>query len=472
MGAKEVLRQLASILPEVAPPKRKLPLRRRLIWTGLVVIIYLIMGEIPLYGVVQGGADPFRFARIIFASKRGTLLELGIGPIVTAGLIMQLLAGAEIIKFDFRDPEDRAAFTAATKLLTVVVTIVEAAAFVYAGLIRFRQATPSFPVVAVAFMQLVAATLVLMLLDEMVQKGWGIGSGISLFIAVGVSQAIFWDIFSPISVGGEPYGVIPYTIYLLASGEPLAKALIRPGNYPSLLALAATILVAIVILYAEGVRIELPISYARYRGIRSRYPVKLLYVSNIPVILASTLMTDIYMVCQIIWSRFNQGNANMLLNLLGTFEWRNQSLTVTGGLAYYITPPPDVFAVAEDPIRAFTFVLFMVLASMVFAVLWVEVSGLSAEKVSQQLVDAGMQIPGFRRRSYSISILLGRYIPVVTVLGGLFVGLIAGLAQLAGVFGSGMGILLTIDILMNYYQLLMREQIEELYPAISRLLRA
>ncbi|HDM45036.1 MAG TPA: preprotein translocase subunit SecY, partial [Candidatus Bathyarchaeota archaeon] len=52
------------------------------------------MGEIPLYGIGRGGVDPFMYLRVIFASRRGTLLELGIGPIVTAGLILQLLAGA------------------------------------------------------------------------------------------------------------------------------------------------------------------------------------------------------------------------------------------------------------------------------------------------------------------------------------------------------------------------------------------
>jgi len=469
MGVKETIRQIASVLPEVAQPVRKLSLRKRLLWTTLVVVIYLIMGEIPLYGVVKGGWTALGFMQIIFASRSGTLLELGIGPIVTAGLIMQLLAGAEIIKFDFTDPEDRATFTAATKLLTIVVTIVEAGAFIYSGIIRFRSALSIYAIVVV-FIQLVAATLILMLLDELVQKGWGIGSGISLFIAVGVSQIIFWDIFSPLTVQGEPYGVIPYLIHTIASGGAIENVVLR-SRYPSLLGLIATIIVAIIILYAEGIRIELPVSYARYRGLRGRYPVKLLYVSNIPVILTSTLISDIYLMAQVIWSRFNPSNDNFFLNLIGTFEVQDTGIVPTGGLAYYLTPPHDLISAASNPLRTIIFVLFMIIFSILFAVVWVEVSGLSAEKVSQQLIDAGMQVPGFRRKTASISILLGRYIPVVTVLGGFFVGLIAGAAQIVGVFGSGMGILLTIDILMNYYQMLIREQIEELYPALSRILK-
>jgi len=469
MGAKDILRQVASVLPEVAPPERKLTLKRRLIWTGIVVILYLLMGEIPLYGVSQGGGDPLGFARIIFASQRGTLLELGIGPIVTAGLIMQLLAGAEIIRFDFRDPDERAIFTAATKMLTIIVTVVEAAAFVMTGIIQITRV--SFEGLLIVFVQLVVATLILMLLDEMVQKGWGIGSGISLFIAVGVSQMIFWDIFSPLTVAGEPYGVIPYVIYALLSGIPINNLFIRPGNYPSILGLIATIIVTIIILYAEGIRIELPVSYAQHRGLRGRYPVKLLYVSNIPVILTSTLMADIMLVSQMIWTRFNPNNSDPILNLIGMYNTTNQTIVPVGGLAYYVTPPSDIFTAINQPLRTIVFVSFMIIFSILFAVIWVEVGGLSADKVSQQLIDSGMQIPGFRRRSSSISILLGRYIPAVTVIGGFFVGLIAGAAQIVGVFGSGMGILLTVDILMNYYQTLMREQIEEVYPALSRFLQ-
>ena len=211
MVAKEFFRQIAYILPEIARPKRRLSLKTKLMWTGIVLILYLIMGQIPLYGIAPGGEDPFKFARIIFASSRGSLLELGIGPIVTAGLIMQLLAGADIIRFDFSNPDDRAIFTASTKFLTIIVTIVEAAAFIMAGFITPERFT--LPIITIVFLQLVVATIILMLMDELIQKGWGLGSGISLFIAVGVASAIFTNLFSPIGIdeNGEsvPYGFIP-----------------------------------------------------------------------------------------------------------------------------------------------------------------------------------------------------------------------------------------------------------------------
>ncbi|NIM44612.1 MAG: preprotein translocase subunit SecY, partial [Nitrososphaeria archaeon] len=117
------------------------------------------------------------------------------------------------------------------------------------------------------------------------------------------------------------------------------------------------------------------------------------------------------------------------------------------------------------------FIVILTILAVVFATIWVQIGGLSADDVSRQLIDAGMQVPGWRRRRSSISMILGRYIPIMTVIGGIFVGFIAGSTQILGVFGGGIGILLTIDILMQYYQLLMREQIEEIYPSISRVLR-
>ena len=474
MGAvKNFFKQIASVLPEIEQPKKKIPLKTKLIWSGVILILYLIMGEIPLYGVRTGGQDPLQFLRIIFASTRGTLLELGIGPIVTAGLIMQLLAGAEIIKFDFKDPEERGIFTAATKFLTIIVTIVEAAAMISSGFI-YLPPNVSIAVIVIIFIQLVVATMIVMLMDELVQKGWGLGSGISLFIAAGVAKSIFVMSFSPlqVSVNGasEFFGAIPFIIQKILQGDAYS-IFIRPHNYPSLLGLIVTLIVMFVLIYTEGMRIEIPISHADYRGIRGTYPVKLLYVSNIPIILASTLIADMNIFAGLLWSRFNPNNQDPFLNLIIQMKTVEGRTRITGGLLYYLTAPNDLFEAFQDPIRAFTYVVTMIILAIIFAVVWVEVGGLSSEKVAEQLIDSGMQIPGFRRRVYSINLVLSRYIPLVTIIGGFFVGVIAGVAQLLGVFGSGMGILLMVDILMNYYQLLVREQFEEYYPSLAKLVK-
>jgi preprotein translocase subunit SecY len=101
---------------------------------------------------------------------------------------------------------------------------------------------------------------------------------------------------------------------------------------------------------------------------------------------------------------------------------------------------------------------------------WLEIGGLGPNKVAQQLMDSGMQIPGYRRSEKPIEQILRRYIPAVTVLGGIIVGLIAGFADFLGVFGSGTGILLSVGIIYQYYELLMRERAAEMFPALKSIL--
>jgi len=73
--------------------------QEKIIWTGVTLFIYLVCCQIPLYGISRAqGADPFYWMRVILASNRGTLMELGISPIVTSGMVVQLMAGARIIE--------------------------------------------------------------------------------------------------------------------------------------------------------------------------------------------------------------------------------------------------------------------------------------------------------------------------------------------------------------------------------------
>jgi len=124
--------------------------------------------------------------------------------------------------------------------------------------------------------------------------------------------------------------------------------------------------------------------------------------------------------------------------------------------------------VAADPIRALGYAAILIAFCAIFSVIWLEVGGLGPSTVAKQLVDSGMQIPGYRRSAKPIEMLLKRYIPAVTVLGGIIVGLIAASADFLGAFGSGTGILLSVGILYQYYQILLREQAAEMYPALRR----
>ncbi|MEM0216447.1 MAG: preprotein translocase subunit SecY, partial [Candidatus Bathyarchaeia archaeon] len=323
---------LARFIPEVKAPTKKVSFNEKLFWTAIALIIYLIMASDAgrLYGIPKEAEESLAPLRVIFASSRGTLMELGIGPIVTAGLILQLLVGSGMVECDMSKAEDRALFTAASKVLAVILTGVQASAYIISGMYGALPGTTAI----IVFLQLLAAGMIVMLLDELVQKGWGFGSGISLFIMAGVAQQIFLHCFyitPPVDEYGS-FGLFVALAQTIGSGKPITGLLLR-GNYPSIIGFIATIAAFLVIIYLEGVRVELPLSYARFRGFRSRYPIKLLYVSNLPVIFTSALFANIYFFSYILWNQ-PWGRNNFLINLLGKFEYVDGRLVPTGGLVY------------------------------------------------------------------------------------------------------------------------------------------
>ena len=462
-----LFKPIGRVLPEIKKPERKVSFNEKIFWTGLVLVIFLVMTEIPLYGVAASASDQFSQLRVIFASNRGTLMELGIGPIVTAGLILQLLAGSSIIECDMSNSEDRGLFTTASKVFTIVLTGIQAAAYIISGM----YGALSGPVTLVIFLQLIGTGIIVMLMDELVQKGWGLGSGISLFIMAGVAQTVVWDTFSPTT------GLFVGSLSAYLGGGQTFLAWVfgsASGVYPSLLGFFATIGVFLVVIYLNGIRIELPMSYAGYKGFRSRYPIKLLYVSNLPVIFASALFANVYFFSQLLWG--TQGRplpgTNLFFQIIGDFSQNvtTGSITPVGGLAYLVTAPRNIQTVAADPLRAAAYLGIIVVFCAVFSLIWLEVGGLGPSKVAKQLMDSGMQIPGYRRSGRPIEAVLKRYIPVVTVLGGIIVGLVAAVADFFGTFGTGVGILLSVGIIYQYYELLMQERAAEMYPAFRRIL--
>ena len=195
-----MLQPFSRLLPEAKEPGREVSFKEKLLWTLAVLIVYLIMSNIPLYGVdASQETDYFYWLRVIMASSRGTLTELGIGPIVTAGLIMQLLAGSKIINVNMADPMDRGMFTGGQKVLTLVLTFFQSIVYIMGG----AFGTVDLVAGTLIFIQLVSATVIILLLDEILQKGWGMGSGVSLFIAAGVAGQILWNGFSFFPDSGE-----------------------------------------------------------------------------------------------------------------------------------------------------------------------------------------------------------------------------------------------------------------------------
>ncbi len=463
---RRAIRAVSGYVPQVPKPKKKISLTEKFAWTGIALLAYLIMGQIELYGVTNSPRFDFlAFARVIFAAQQGTLMELGIGPIVTAGLLMQLLKGSDLIRLDFKNPDDRSLFTSATKIVTIIVIVAEGTLYgisVYGPLVAGPQIIP------IVIAQLVGASVIVMLLDELVQKGWGIGSGLSLFIMAGIAQTILWSVFSPLPAGDGPIGILPFSIDATMAGHG-ADAFFRSGQLPSIFGLSLTIGVILVLVYIEGIHVDIPIVSTKYRGFTAVYPIKLLYTSVIPVILSSALLANAIFMGQMLWANYNPNNQNPAFNWLAQFD-PGKSQTPIGGVLYYITSPRSLDHVVADPVRAVVYVIFFTALVTVFSRLWVELGGLSAKTAARNLLDADVQVPGFRRSEGSVESLLGRYIPALTIISGVIIGLLASLSDVLNVFGSGTGILLMVNIMVSYYQTLVKEQVDTYMPKLAALL--
>src|SRR6266571_4216509 len=473
----ELFQPLTRILPGVKSPTRDVGFTEKLIWTAITLVVYLIMAETPIYGITHTGNinDQFGPLRVIFASNRGTLVELGIGPIVTAGLILQVLSGSKMINVDFTNPNDRALFTGASKVLSVFMTLFEGLAFILGGAYNVTSQTTGIaspPSIQNSFFILVQLLVA--------------GVVISLFIAAGVCLSIVWDSVGPISPVSDNHYLgaliaffqsLPTVLASPTSFTAWQNVLYRGGGLPDMLGFITTLVVFLIIIYLNGLRVEVPVSYARYRGFRGRFPIKFFYVSNIPVIFAAALFGNIFFIGQLIFNRYNPGcsstGINFWLSLIpGCYQSQPQTgqLIPIKGLAYYTFAPRSLGVVLGDPIRAGVYMLIFVLACVFFAVTWVEVGGMDSKTVSKQLIDSGMQIEGFRRSGSTIRQILDRYIPAVTVIGGITIGVIAASADFLGAFGTGTGILLTVGIIQQYYEILVKERITEIYPGTKGLL--
>ena len=474
---RDFIKSVGTVLPEIPKPEKKPTLNERFVWTGIALIAYLVMATTPLYGFNGSQAnDQLAFLRVVFASTQGTLMELGIGPIVTSGLILQLLVGSDIIKLDMSDSADRAIFGSATKLLTFIVIVGESLAYIYGGALGVLGQTQAL----VVFVQLFVASVLVLLLDELIQKGWGIGSGVSLFILAGVCQTVMWYTFSPITFALTQtttayFGFIPATISAFFSNT-LGSILVREFKYPSLLTFSLTLVMILVLIYIEGIRVELPITSIKYRGFQGVYPIKLLYVSNIPVILVSALGANVTFFSRLLYNYVGSASPPWWLSVLARFPAQNSTSTSSsfpiGGIVYFMTAPQGVNQTIADPIHSAIYLLYLVGMAVIFARLWVEIGGLNPRAVAKNLMDAQVQVPGFRRTGLSIEQMLNRYIPTLTIIGGILIGLVAGVSDLFGVFGTGIGILLMVDIILQYYQMLLKEQVEEVSPALAGLIGA
>ncbi|KAL2484299.1 SecY protein transport family protein [Forsythia ovata] len=425
-----LVKPFLCFVPEVESAKRKVKFRE--------IHVYLC-SRLPLYGIHSAtGADPFYWMCVIMAFHRGTVMELGITPIVTAGLVMQLLTGLKFIQVDNNVREDRLLLNSSQKLLAILIALGEATAYVCSGMYG-SVSQHGAGNAALIIIQLLC-------LDKLLQKGY--------------VKVLIWKAFSPTTIntghGAEFEGAFVALFHLLITRTDKVRALREAffrQNLPNITNLLAKVLIFLIVIYFQGFRVLLSMSSKRAGGRQDSYPIKLFYTSNMPIILQSALVSNLYFISQLAHSRYS---GNFLVNLFG--KWK-ESIPV-GGLAYYVTAPSSLADMATDPIHALLYIAFMLSICAWFSKTWIDVSGSSAKDVAKQLKEQQLVMPGHRDSNLEQE--LNRYIPISAQFGGMCIGALTVSSDFMGAIGSGTGILLAVTIIYQYFETFKKEKYSEL----------
>jgi len=500
------LSRLVDVYPSITKPEGHVRFNQKLWTTVLVLIIYFMMTNVMIYGLSSSTLDIFSSFRAIMAGASGSIMHLGIGPIVTGSIIMQLFAGAKIIQLDMQDSGDKQLYQGVQKLLVLFMIPIESIPQVYGFLDPSAAVISDYGIGwanAIIVSQLFIGSYLVFLLDELVSK-WGIGSGISLFIAAGVAQSTFVGTLSPLptvqgsplSFDNPPSGTLPMIFYTLrtATNSQLVSEngfeLILLNHANPVAALASSILVFLVVAYAESSKLELPLTHGKVRGHRGQYPIRLVYASNIPVILMAALLANVNMFTLLFWSHpvlstvpiLGRNGAWSKAHWFGAYEVG--ATTPSDGFAWYssmvngvgdwliplLNQTGDAYghSLGQIMVHVFVYVFFMTAGSTVFAKFWIETTNMGTKDVAKQIERTGMQIPGFRKNPVVLERILERYIPPVTLFSGAFVGLLASGADLLGTVGNatGTGLLLAVGIILRTYEQIQKEQAMEMHPML------
>ncbi len=448
MGLKDILHNL----PEVKGPiEKKLSFNIKLKWTLIILVSFFVLSNIPLYGLAESALSRFEYLAILLGTNFGSIISLGIGPIVMASIILQLLVGAQILNIDTHSEEGKKYFQGLQKLLAFAFVIFEALVYV---LMKGLAALPGFT--GIVILQLCIGGFLIIFMDEVVQK-WGFGSGVSLFIAAGIGWRLFAQLFQFLGTQGtfEPVGKVLVLVASLISGDPT-------GAVRALFPIVVTAILFLVVVWAQSLKVEIPLSFDRIRGYGIKWPLQFFYAGVIPVILVSALAANLQLF------------ASLLENWLGyaTFLGGFSSGTPISGLSYWIHSTPLLETLITGSFRfvyllqGLGHMLFYVVFSVVFAFFWVSTSGMDASAQAKNILSSGLRIPGFRRDARVLETILKRYIGPLTVMGGAAIGLLASAADLLGALVGGTAILLAIMIMYQLYQNIAQQHAMDMNPAL------
>jgi preprotein translocase subunit SecY len=472
------LRNIFSYIPEIKKPdERRVNFNTKFKWTLVVLFAFFILSNIPLFGLSENALSRFEFLQIILAAEFGSLISLGVGPIVMASIILQLLVGGGILNIDLTKEEGKKFFQGLQKILVLFFIVFEAVIYV---LMQGLQPAPGFAWLLI--LQLILGGLAIFYMDELTTK-WGFGSGVSLFIAAGVSRQIFTAAFQFIDQQGRicllNFKTVPCTGKVLVLIQAIINRL-PIELLSSALAIITTVIIFLVVVWAQSLKVEVPLSFGRLRGYSIKWPLSFFYASVIPVILTAALVANIQLFGSLIENVAQPclsgvsctGTAKVAsyFSFLGRFV-NGQPVS---GLAFWLgsTNLLELFIrgglLTRFIIQGIIHTLFFMFFSTLFAVFWVKTSGMDARSQAHKIISSGLHVAGFRQDERILESILDRYIMPLTVMGGLAIGFLASITNLLGALVSGTAILLVIMIMFQFYQNIAQQHQMDMHPIVRK----
>jgi len=458
------LKDILFNLPEVRKPEEKhLSFNTKLKWTLVILSFFFVMANISLYALESNSLERFEYLALILGTDFGSIISLGIGPIVMSSIILQLLVGSGILAIDTNTSDGKRLFQGIQKMGVLFFIVFEAIVYVVMGGLA---AVPGFT--GIVIFQLILGGLAIMFMDEVTQK-WGFGSGVSLFIVAGVSWRLFAALFQFIGPAGEnclvDFAGTPCVGRILIIIQSVINGAPKEG-LSAIAAIAVTTGIFLLVVWAQSLKVEIPLSYDKLRGYGVKWPLSFFYASVIPVILVAALLANLQLFGGLMETWLGRPT------ILGGFI-QGQPIS---GLAFWLGSSNLLEGVIRGSLQtSFIFqalfhLAFFMFFSAVFAVMWVKTSGLDEHAQAQKIISSGLQIPGFRKDGRILETILKRYILPLTIMGGLAIGALAAVADLLGALTSGTAILLAVMITYQLYQNIAQQHAMDMHPALKKMM--
>lgn len=430
----------------------------KVIYTIGTGFLYLF-SQLPIVGGSKISNDPIYWLRPVFGAEKGTLLEFGVFPIISSGLIFQLLAGLKLIKVNFNSRTDRELFQTLQKVFTIFQYFVLTNLFLFTGYFGYNLTFWQYVLIN---LQLVGTGFVFTLVSEIIDKGYGFGSGSLTFVTVNIATNFVGDIVGLNTVkttrGFESTGALVNLIKNIRN-KPFKNAIVEAftrSHLPNLTQVYITVATLLATIYLQNFRLELPIRSNRVRSVSNVFPIRLLYTGSLPLLFSYVVLFYINTIGYAIVNLVFKNDPNQIaVKVLGNYittGFNSNFIIEKPSILYFFAPSKGLFDSIISPLRTIVFFGTVLITSAWFANVWSLISGSAPKDLANQFKEQGISIAG--RRDVSVSKELQRVIPVAAVSGAAVLASISEVGEIFGANGKSAAIIVAVGAAFSFLEII------------------